>query len=114
MYAAALTNGSAFDGEPAAAVEFTLELNQPLHRLQRYLILLAVEGGEHTRVIIGRGDRRTEAAADRLTDGAAAEVVVTARPGWLGDDLHFTRVSLQFEHRLAAQVALEDERATVG
>ena len=68
---------------------------------ERYAVLLAAEGGEHARVVVERGDRGAEAAAERFAAGAAAQVVVAARPGRLGDDLQLARVGLQLEHRLA-------------
>ena len=94
-------------------MELALELDQPLHRLQRDLVLGAVEGGEHARVIIGRGDGGAETAADRLTDGATADVVVAACSLGLGDDLQLAGVRLQFEHRLPSQVPLEDKSFAV-
>ena len=47
----------------------------------------AVEGSEHAGEIVGRGDLGTQAAAERFPPGAAAEVVVAARPGRFGDEL---------------------------
>ena len=80
---------------------------------ERLAVLFAAEGGEHARVVVERGDRGAEAAAERLASRAAAEVVVAARAGRLGDDLQLARVRLQLEHRLAAEVALERERLAV-
>src|SRR5262249_6451218 len=51
--AASTATGSAFDREAAAATEFPVELDQPLHRLQRYLVLLAIERGEHPGMVVG-------------------------------------------------------------
>jgi hypothetical protein len=47
---AARRRQSALDVE--AAVELALELDQALDRLQRYLVLLAIERGEHARMVV--------------------------------------------------------------
>jgi hypothetical protein len=36
-----------------AAVQLAFELEQALHRLQRYVVLLSVECGEHACVVVG-------------------------------------------------------------
>jgi hypothetical protein len=62
----------------------------------------AVEGGEHVRMIVGRGDRGAKTAPDRLAGRSAA-----------ADDVQLARVCLQLEHRLASQVAIEHKPPAV-
>lgn len=61
---------SALDGE--TAVELVLEFDQAADREEWFPVLLAVEGGEHARVVVDGGDRGAEAMAERLAHGTAA------------------------------------------
>ena len=62
--AALRERSSAFERE--TAVTPAIQLDQAPDRLKRLAVLLAVERGEHARVIAERGDRRADAASERL------------------------------------------------
>ncbi len=93
---------SALDVE--AAVELAVELDKAAHRLEWHLVLLAIEGGEHARVVVDRRNRRAQTLAERLADGAPAQVLLAARPGRLRNDLQLTRIGLELEDREAYEV----------
>jgi hypothetical protein len=73
--------------EAAATSEFTFELDQVSEGVQRLAVLLAIESSEHAGVVAERRDRRAHAVAEGLARRGAAEVVVTACPRRLPDDL---------------------------
>ena len=85
-------------------VEAVLEVHQAAEAEQSLDVLVAAEGTEHAGEVVGGGDLGAEAAAERLTIGAAAEVVVTTRPGWLGNELELAGACLELDD-LPGQVA---------
>lgn len=92
LYATGREGGrSAFDAEAAAASALVFEFDQAAGGLEDLEVLLAIEGGEHARVVRKGGDGGADAAAERFATGAATEVVVTASAGGLRDDLQLPR-----------------------
>ena len=56
--ASSLTHKVSCRSEFYAATDLVLNLDQPLKDLQRLVILFAIEGGQHPRVIVDGGHRR--------------------------------------------------------
>ena len=61
---------------------------QPPHHEELRNVFLAPERAEHASEVARGGDGGAKSAADRLPDGCAAEVLVTAGAFGEGDDLH--------------------------
>jgi excisionase family DNA binding protein len=104
------------DLDPAAASELVAEAVLQVHEAaeaeESLDVLVAIEGAEHAREVVGGGDLRAEASAERLARGTAAEIVVAARPCRLGDELEPAGARRELDHRLL-EVA-EVERRSVG
>ena len=76
--------------------------------------LLPPDRAEHAGEIARGGDGGTKSAADRLPDGCAAEVLVTAGAFGEGNDLHLAVVGFELHHRFDLEVcALELRLAAV-
>jgi hypothetical protein len=95
--------------EAAATSEFAFELDQVSEGVQRFAVLLAIESSEHAGVVAERSDRRAKAVAERLARCGAPEVVVTACPGRLPNDLQLTGIGPKLEHGLANEILVECE-----
>src|SRR5262249_4137176 len=80
--------------------EAVLQVHQPAEAEQSFDVLVAVECAEHAGEVVGRGNLRAEAAAERFAVGAAAEVVVTLRPSRLRDELEPADAGLQLDNRI--------------
>jgi integrase/recombinase XerC len=81
------------------AVEAALEVHQAAEAEESFDVLIAVEGAEHAGEIVGGGDLRAEAAAERLAVGTAPQVVVATRAGRFGHELELAGASLELDHR---------------
>src|SRR5439155_24031991 len=77
--------GEALSLDDAVADELELDKAPELHELRD--ALLVAERGDHAREVADGGDGGSDAAAERLPVGGAAEVVVPARAGGLGHEL---------------------------
>src|ERR687884_96299 len=90
--------------DPEAAAVLALELDQAPHHRQLRHVLLAAEGAQHPREVARGGHRGAEAAADRLADHGAPEVVVAARTLREGHDLHLGDVGGELDDARSREV----------
>src|SRR5207248_722624 len=97
-----------------SAAETVLEFDQSLQDSERLAVLLAVESGQHPRVIVDRGDRRPQALPQRRMIRPPSEIVVAVCAGGLGHDLQFAGVGLELEDAAADQIPLQERRLPVG
>src|SRR5579884_1838513 len=76
----------------------SLELDQAPKAEQSLDVLFAIERAEHASQIVRRGNLRSEAVAKWLALCAPAQVVVTARPRWLGDELELAGARFELNY----------------
>src|SRR5712691_4302825 len=67
---------SALDAVAELAAEAAFKVHEAAEAEESFGVVLAVEGAEHAGEVIGGGDLRAEAVAERLAIGATAKVVV--------------------------------------
>src|SRR5262247_567098 len=68
------------------AAEGALQVHEPAEAEESFGVLVAIEGAEHARKVVGGGDLGTESTTERFALGAPAEVVVAAGACRLGDE----------------------------
>ena len=95
-------------------MELAFKLDEAVDGTEMAAVCLAVEGGEHARVVAERSHTRAKTASEGLAAGNPAEVVVTPRTGRLRDELQLARAGAERKHGLHSQIALEDELSAVG